>query len=171
MRKALKLLDYRKQKHLSRWKNIINRCYNKNSPVFKYYGGRGIVVCREWRVFKNFSEWCERTYVEGMTLDRKNNSLGYSPKNCRWATKTQQARNSRVTKLKVLKSCENLKIAREKTRKIFGNPVSRIYKICSKCRVKKSLKNFHKSSFTKDFVQPYCIECRKLMDRKRFLTR
>jgi len=73
------------------------RCYNKNGQRYKYYGGRGIQVCPEWRGPNNF-----KTFLQDMgeppstthSLDRIDNSLGYSKANCRWATKTEQVRNS-----------------------------------------------------------------------------
>lgn len=78
------------------WRGIKNRCYNKNEPAFKNYGARGITVCDRWRdSFENFYADMGPRPSKDMTLDRTNNDLGYSPENCRWATATQQARNSR----------------------------------------------------------------------------
>lgn len=75
------------------WASIITRCHNPNSDHYKYYGGKGIVVCDRWRYsFKNFlqdmgipkdGESIDRIYVHG----------DYSPENCRWATDKQQRRN------------------------------------------------------------------------------
>ena len=81
------------------WQSIFQRCDNPKHPDFDYYGGRGITVCARWREsFENFrTDMGERP--EGMTLDRRDNSKGYGPDNCRWATRTQQSRNSRQTKL------------------------------------------------------------------------
>ncbi len=70
------------------------RCTNANNAAFKYYGGRGISVCRRWRSFNNFlADMGERP--PGLTLDRRNNDIGYRPSNCRWATRKQQTDNRR----------------------------------------------------------------------------
>lgn len=77
------------------WQSMMTRCYNSGVKSFKDYGGRGITVCNEWHHFENFlSSMGERP--TGTTLDRKNNAKGYSPSNCRWATKFEQARNTRA---------------------------------------------------------------------------
>lgn len=76
------------------WAGMIGRCTNPNDSVWEYYGGRGIKVCRRWRKFENFfADMGERP--TGRSLDRKNNDQGYSPGNCHWATKKQQANNRR----------------------------------------------------------------------------
>lgn len=80
------------------WAMMKNRCLNPNAMDFAYYGGRGIRVCRSWLKFKNFlADMGSRP--DGTTLDRKNNNKGYTPKNCRWATKQEQSRNRRDVKL------------------------------------------------------------------------
>jgi hypothetical protein len=69
------------------------RCYYKKADNYKYYGGRGVTVCDEWRYdFVQFlKDMGERP--PGKTLDRINNRKGYSPSNCRWATEEEQQNN------------------------------------------------------------------------------
>lgn len=76
---------------------MMTRCYNSASEFFKYYGGRGIVVCEEWHNVSIFIGWCElQPFENGMTLDRHpDNDGNYSPENCRFATPKQQNRNMR----------------------------------------------------------------------------
>lgn len=76
---------------------IIQRCCNPNYNQFDDYGGRGITVCPEWREsYEAFRDWAlANGYEDGLTIERRENSLGYSPDNCRWATKAEQMRNTR----------------------------------------------------------------------------
>ena len=81
------------------WGQMIQRTTNKNDPWYSYYGGRGIVVCEEWRnSFEPFKAWAvENGYKDNLTLDRRNNEEGYSPENCRWVTRAVQEENTRRT--------------------------------------------------------------------------
>lgn len=78
------------------WANMIQRCSNANKPDYKYYGGRGIKVCEEWKRFGNFKAWAEGNgYLETLTLDRIDTNGNYEPRNCRWATVYEQRCNMR----------------------------------------------------------------------------
>jgi hypothetical protein len=76
------------------WKAMLERCGNPNHVAYKDYGGRGIKVCEPWMFFDNFFADMKNRPL-GKTLDRKNVNKGYSKRNCRWATATQQAGNRR----------------------------------------------------------------------------
>lgn len=79
------------------WCGMKKRCYNQNHKFYAYYGGRGITVCDEWlHDFQAFWDWAmSNGYQDDLSIERANNSLGYTPENCRWATAKEQNRNTR----------------------------------------------------------------------------
>lgn len=75
------------------WSGMKTRCQNPSHHEYHRYGGRGISICKRWLKFENFlADMGERP--NGMTLERKNNNLGYVKSNCRWATYKEQAQNT-----------------------------------------------------------------------------
>ena len=87
-----------KAKEYKIWEDMKQRCNNPNASHYQYYGGRGIKVCSRWEKFENFfSDMGIRPL--GASIERLNNKLGYSPKNCRWAlTAREQTLNRSMTK-------------------------------------------------------------------------
>lgn len=76
------------------WNGMVQRCTFEHSKDYPYYGGRGVTVCERWLDVRNFiADMGDRPHRA--TLDRIDNSKGYSPDNCRWATPIAQGNNKR----------------------------------------------------------------------------
>lgn len=78
------------------WQHIKDRCYNLKNKRYKDYGGRGITVCDRWKdSFENFLADMGPKPSNKHSIDRIDNDGNYEPKNCKWSTATEQARNQR----------------------------------------------------------------------------
>ena len=80
----------------SRWIDMKKRCYYINDKRHKNYGGRGIILCDEWKYnFLSFYKWAiNNGFKKELSIDRINNDGNYEPSNCRWVTMKIQQRNT-----------------------------------------------------------------------------
>ena len=112
---------------------MIHRCYDEKNIGYHRYGGRGIIVCDEWRNGPElFLEWCDEqgNIPKGFVLDRENNNGNYCPENCRFVTHVVSDRNRR----------DNLWIEYNNERMIFTDFVSK-YGVVSDGTARKSVSN------------------------------
>lgn len=77
------------------WRGIVHRCTNPRYHSFPNYGGRGITISDEWMDFARFYADMGARPSESHSVERKDNSKGYSSDNCVWATPVEQSRNTR----------------------------------------------------------------------------
>lgn len=76
------------------WRGMVRRCHNPKDARYRYYGGRGISVCKEWREdFTRFYADMGEPPTDKHSIDRIKSDGNYEPGNCRWATQQRQCAN------------------------------------------------------------------------------
>lgn len=77
------------------WHSMIQRCENQKLSAYKWYGGKGVKVCKEWHDFSSFSRWAHShgykdekgvSRKDRLSIDRIDSNLDYCPENCRWVS-------------------------------------------------------------------------------------
>ena len=158
------------------WSGMKQRCFDKKCSSYRYYGNRGITVCKEWLEFENFyRDMGDRP--AGMTLERKDNNKGYSKDNCIWATYETQANNKRNN---ILLSYNGVKLNITQWSKILNIPAQTIRarlkqgwsvnKALSEPNKPTPIKFFTYRGETKricDFAKQYNLDRRELAQRIR----
>lgn len=90
----------KKERLYNIWQAMKNRCYTKSHWQYQNYGGRGIIVCEEWKSnYLSFRNWAlENGYADNLTIDRIDVNGNYEPNNCRWVSMYEQTRNQRTNR-------------------------------------------------------------------------
>ena len=83
------------------FRDMKRRCYDKDEEAYRWYGAKGIKICDEWiKNPKSFEEWVVNNgYTDSMTIDRIDENRWYSPDNCRWITREDNARYKSTTRV------------------------------------------------------------------------
>ena len=90
----------KKTKVYRTWRHMKDRCFNKNDKAYRYYGGRGITVCDDWRFsFSSFFDHVGDPPSSKHQIDRIDNNGNYEPNNVRWVLSATNNQNRRSTKM------------------------------------------------------------------------
>lgn len=89
---------FKEKSTFSSFRSMHKRCYNKKHVAYNRYGGSGVTVCERWHDFLNFYEDMGERPSRRHSIERIDNTKGYFPENCRWATREEQSRNKKTNR-------------------------------------------------------------------------
>lgn len=78
---------------------MVNRCKYRSHTSWKWYGAKGIKVCKRWLLFENFLLDMGLPPSPKHSIERRQNKGNYEPENCYWATEKEQQINKSTTLL------------------------------------------------------------------------
>jgi hypothetical protein len=112
------------------WSNMIARCENPKSTSYKWYGPKGIKICRRWREsFEAFLADMGRRPSKLHSIERMDGDKDYTPQNCYWGTVADQTGNKSNTIRVIVRGVE---MPLRRAAKAFGIPYTTVY-----CRIVK----------------------------------
>ncbi len=120
------------------WRGMKKRCYEKKNDSYRWYGGRGIIVCDDWiNNFSTFKKWALLNgYKNNLQLDRIDNDGPYSPDNCQFIPLIENVRKQTNIKLNMKKAEEirflykgGIGLTQEDLAKYYGVGDGAIHKI------------------------------------------
>lgn len=77
------------------WSGLMSRCLYQGNTAYRYYGGKGIKVCKQWMKYTAFKTWAVANgYERGLSIDRIDAGGNYTPSNCRWITREENSRRA-----------------------------------------------------------------------------
>jgi len=119
------------KKLLGVWRSMHNRCYKSSQASYENYGARGIFVDDAWHGAGGYKRFVEDMgdKPDGATIERINNDGPYSPRNCRWATRSEQSRNKRNNRW--ITANGETKTLRDWANQLGCNPAAILYRIKS----------------------------------------
>jgi hypothetical protein len=124
---------------------MLSRCYQPTHKAYKYYGGKGIIVCDEWKIYVNFKNFAlTNGWEKGMQIHRIDSNKNYEPENCRFISQKNHARihakpgeSNPAAKLRDNEVIEirASKLTRTNIAKKYGISIAQVYRIlCNKNR-------------------------------------